>query len=122
MNKRSLGILGEEAAAEFVEKKGWRVLERNWRKPWGELDLICENELGLLVFTEVKAEKVRSGFIPEQHVDERKQNRLRRLVLKYIFEHPKLRNRSFRIDVIAVDFSGAGEVSAIRHHEGVVHA
>lgn len=122
VNRRALGLLGEEAAAELLERKGWRILERNWRKPWGELDLVCRDDEDLLVFIEVKAQKVLPGFIPEQHIDERKRYRLQRLAQAYLFTHPKLRGEKFRIDVVAVELSPQGEILQFRHHEGAVRA
>lgn len=48
------GALGEEIAARFLERKGFRVAERNYRKPWGEIDIIAE-KAGIVRFIEVKA-------------------------------------------------------------------
>ena len=54
MPSRTKGELGEALAAQYLEAQGWRVAARNYRCPWGEIDLICENEQ-FLIFVEVKA-------------------------------------------------------------------
>lgn len=122
LDRRALGAIGEDSAAEFLEKKGWRIIERNWRKPWGEIDLVCRDEEDRLVLVEVKAQKVLPGFIPEQHIDERKRYRLQRLAQAYLFTNPKIRGENFRIDVVAVELSPQGEILQIRHHEGAIRA
>ncbi|HXC61421.1 MAG TPA: YraN family protein, partial [Nitrospiria bacterium] len=53
---RQFGIDGESLAAEFLRKKGYRILERNYRTQRGEMDIIAE-EGGALVFVEVKARR-----------------------------------------------------------------
>jgi len=55
MNKKSLiGKLGEDIACEFLKNNKYKIIERNFRRPWGELDIITQNKNGVLVFVEVK--------------------------------------------------------------------
>ncbi|MEG1459118.1 MAG: YraN family protein, partial [Acetivibrio sp.] len=56
MNKRALGFEKEKLAAQFLEEKGYQVLEKNFYSHFGELDLICKKE-EYLVFVEVKYRK-----------------------------------------------------------------
>ena len=51
---QKIGKLGEELVATFLMKRGYRILDRNYRRPWGELDIIAERE-GKIHFVEVKA-------------------------------------------------------------------
>ncbi|MFN0214255.1 MAG: YraN family protein [Saprospiraceae bacterium] len=72
------GILGEAAAADFLEQKGWKIAERNWRSGRYELDIIAWSEEEILVFVEVKT---RSGKhpdygAPEESVDAKKQDQM----------------------------------------------
>ncbi|HDH31598.1 MAG TPA: hypothetical protein ENH26_02380 [Candidatus Wolfebacteria bacterium] len=53
-HKSQLGNLGENIACQYLIKKGYRILERNFRKPWGELDIIAKAPDKTLVFVEVK--------------------------------------------------------------------
>lgn len=55
MTKKSeIGHLGENIACEYLVNKGYTICERNYRKPWGELDIIAKDPDGTLVFVEVK--------------------------------------------------------------------
>lgn len=80
------GKSGELAAADYLEQKGWRIVERNWRSGRGEIDLIAWEHERLLVFVEVKT---RSGFGagyggPEEAIDAKKQSLLSRTAGLYM--------------------------------------
>ena len=53
--KSEIGKLGENLACEYLKNKGYWVIERNFRRPWGELDIVARQKDGTLVFVEVKA-------------------------------------------------------------------
>lgn len=99
MNKE-LGRRGEEIAARYLQKKGYRVLTRNYYTRFGELDIICE-EKRELVFVEVKTRTSVKYGSPEESITAKKKEHLRKAALMYIDSH----NRSFRgmrFDVIAI--------------------
>ena len=52
--RKRVGMIGEEIAAKYLSRKGFKVIGRNYRKPWGEIDIIAEKE-GIVRFVEVKA-------------------------------------------------------------------
>lgn len=102
--RRALGALGEEAAARWYARHGYRVLSRNWRCRDGELDLVVEGR-GVLVFCEVKARSGTGFGAPAEAVDDRKQRRLRRLAAAWLSEASggrRRRSRSMRFDVASV--------------------
>ena len=67
-----IGIIGEAEASKILEKKGFRILEHNWRMGHLEVDLIAENR-NTIVFVEVKARTSTFGDIRlEEYVDENK--------------------------------------------------
>ena len=71
-----IGIIGEAEASKILEKKGFRILEHNWRMGHLEVDLIAENR-NTIVFVEVKARTSTFGDIrPEEYVDENKKKRM----------------------------------------------
>lgn len=80
------GRLGESAAVEFLEKKGWRIAERNWRSGRGEIDIIAWAHDQLLVFVEVKTRRGKnSGYgNPEEAIDAKKQELLARAAGAYM--------------------------------------
>ena len=82
MNKREIGSRYEEAAAAFLQKQGFRILEKNFRCRQGEIDLVCR-EGKELVFTEVKYRSDVSCGSPFEAVDFRKQEKIRRTALFY---------------------------------------
>ena len=46
--KKSLGKLGEDVAAEYLKKEGYQILDRNYRRPWGEIDIIAKKEKDII--------------------------------------------------------------------------
>ncbi len=71
-----LGIWGEDLAAAFLRDKGFALVTRNYRSPYGEIDLIVQNE-EYLVFVEVKLRKSADFAAAAEYVDDRKQAKLR---------------------------------------------
>lgn len=100
LTNRELGIAGEKAACAFLKRKGYRILDRNYRCSLGELDIVARRR-GVLVFCEVKA---RSGGEPEEAlgaVDARRQGRMARAASHYLDANGGYEERS-RFDVIAL--------------------
>lgn len=112
--RKALGRLAEDLAAAHLQGLGWTVLERNWRRRAGELDLVARDGAAL-VFVEVRSRKAHSrGGSPEESVGWDKRRRLRLLAELYLQEHPW--NGPCRIDVVAVVLDGAGGVQRLDHY------
>lgn len=86
MDRQTKGRLGEDAAAEELIRRGHRIVERNYRKPCGEIDIISEIN-GFIVFTEVKTRKLNSMVSGLEAVDWRKRSRIVRTADRYLNEH-----------------------------------
>lgn len=105
--RKEVGRLGEDIAAQFLERKGFKVIARNYRKPWGEIDIIAEKG-GVVRFVEVKAVSRESlpdvsremDYRPEEMVDSRKLRKLARTAALYMEVHKD--KREFQIDVVGV--------------------
>ncbi|MBM3674202.1 MAG: YraN family protein [Actinobacteria bacterium] len=98
--RRSLGQRGETLVAQWYERRGYTVLDRNWRCRDGEIDLVLA--VGrVLVFCEVKTRTSTAFGTPAEAVTLRKQARLRRLASRWLDTHPG-RARSLRFDVASV--------------------
>ncbi len=83
--KRSIGDFGEDIASRYLEKKGYQILERNFLKPYGEIDIICIKD-DILTFVEVKTRK-NDQFKPGSlDVDYNKQERIKKTAQAYIME------------------------------------
>lgn len=101
-NNRSKGKRYEEIALNYLLKEGHTVLERNYLRKTGEIDLITESPEGIIVFTEVKYRKsLRSGY-PEEAVTPGKQRKIYKTAEWYLRENRISPNRKFRFDVIGI--------------------
>lgn len=101
MNKRELGQKYEEKACEYMQKQGFRVLERNFRCRQGEIDIIGEQN-GYLVFVEVKYRMAQTAGRAEEAVTYAKQKRICRTADYYRYMHKIGDDRAIRYDVIAI--------------------
>lgn len=125
-----VGRRGEAAAARYLRRRGYRVLDRNVILPSGELDLVCEtDDERVLVLVEVKSRTADASHPntppPESAVDEDKKDKLTTLALELLRKHPHLRQptRAVRIDVIGIDVFHPGtwrERTRLRHYESAV--
>lgn len=100
--KDVLGRAGEVRAAQYLQERGYVVLDRNWRHREGELDLVVARA-GDLVVVEVKTRRGTAFGHPLEAIDERKQRRLWRLAIAWIAEHPDhAQGRRLRVDAVAI--------------------
>jgi putative endonuclease len=108
MNALARGAAAETRAQRHLEGRGLKLLERNWRCPGGELDLVMR-EGATLVVVEVR-ERARSDYGGAfESVDARKRARLVRAAGLYLAAHPEHAARPVRFDVVAVDGEGSLE-------------
>lgn len=98
--RKQVGSLGEDIACRFLRSKGYKVLARNYRKPWGEIDIIAVKGTSVR-FVEVKTvSREMLGHEPEELVDARKFRKIARTAELYM-EVTKDR-REYQIDVVGV--------------------
>ena len=110
--RQGLGYTGERLAAEQLVREGYRLLERNFRCSYGEIDLIAEDEQDL-VFVEVKTRRGSAYGRPEEAVTIQKQRKLIQVANHYLSLQASP-ERSWRIDVVAVQMSASGKLEEIR--------
>jgi len=99
-DKISLGKKGEEIALSYLKSKKYKVIEKNLRSRFGEIDIIA-NDHGTLVFIEVKTRTSEAFGTPIQGINEKKQNRLRQLAIRYIAEKVLI-EPEVRFDVLGI--------------------
>jgi putative endonuclease len=104
--KNVLGGDGEQAAVDYLEEVGFRVLDRNWRCTEGEIDIVAL-ERRVLVVCEVKACSGTRYGRPLEAVSRAERDRLQRLAARWLNAHG-LRFDQVRIDVIGLLYEGAG--------------
>jgi len=118
MKRRETGRLGENIACDFLGKNGYRIIERNYRCPGGEIDIIARQE-DTLVFVEVRTKKSRRFGTPEESITPTKMERLRTVAAHYGQNRSNLPT-SWRIDVVAIQMDSRGKVSRIEIIENAV--
>ncbi|MCM1282664.1 MAG: YraN family protein [Muribaculaceae bacterium] len=101
MNRRALGTKYEELAAACLQKRGYRILERNFRCRAGEIDLIARDQ-EYLVFVEVKYRANADCGSPLEAVDVRKQGKLLKAARYYLMLHGYAEETDCRFDVVAI--------------------
>jgi putative endonuclease len=117
--RRSIGQAAEEAAARWLARAGFAVLERNVRFREGEIDLVCRDR-DVVVFVEVKCRRSSWGDGPGDAVSWQKRRRLIRLARHYLRAR-RLDRARCRFDVVAVTVDGHG-AHAVRHLPGAFDA
>ena len=115
-NKQETGSLGENLAVKHLVKHGYRVLARNFRKPWGEIDIIAL-KANVLTFIEVKTLTTNNIFKPEDHFTFHKTKRLLRTCR--LCAESLRQNIPWQIDLIAIELNPDGSVNEIRHIKGI---
>jgi putative endonuclease len=98
------GRLGERIAAMRLILSGYRIVEKNYRTRYGEIDIVARDGV-TLVFVEVKTKKSAEYGPPEEAVDERKRKKLTRMASLYLTEHGG-DDGACRFDVVTVDLTG----------------
>ena len=110
--KRKLGQRGEEIAAGYLRQQGYTILARNWRCPAGEVDIVAR-EGETLAFVEVRTRRAGGRLgTPEESVTPRKQARMVEVAQTYLQE-AGLDDAAWRLDVVAIEVGGRGEVTRI---------
>jgi putative endonuclease len=99
-NRRQTGIDGERAGADFLRKSGYRILQRNFRTPYGEIDIIARHK-ETLVFIEVKRRRNCSFGRPQEAVGRQKQEHIVRSALHYV-KMERIKGVNIRFDVLAI--------------------
>jgi putative endonuclease len=113
-----LGRLGERLALEHYERRGFRLLERNWRTRAGEIDLVVRDH-ATTVFVEVKTRRS-GGLDPLVSIDVRKRRRMRVLAAAWLADHPgRPHTLELRIDAVAVVIDARGSLVSLDQVEDV---
>jgi putative endonuclease len=124
-----IGAMGEKVVAKYLENKGFFVTDRNYRKKWGELDIISQkNEV--LHFIEVKTvsrksyggkfEQEINNYRPEDNMHPWKIQRLRRVIQTYLLEKYRSKDPVWQFDLACVFLDQERRVAKVRFMENII--
>lgn len=119
-NNRVVGTVGEEIAAKHLTEKGYKIIERNHRTKFGEIDLIAVYK-NLLIFVEVKL-KVGDQFgAPEEMINPRKVYQVKKTAQMYTLKNPDIAAKfpTFRIDAVCIVLNNDKSIGRITHYENI---
>jgi putative endonuclease len=117
-SRRRVGDAGERLAADYLQRQGYEIVDRNVRRKEGEIDLVAVKD-GTLVFIEVKLRRSGRAGSAIQQISPAKHARLRELAEAYAADHPEL-PANLRVDVVAIDLTVSGEVGKLHHVRSAV--
>ncbi len=131
-NTQKIGELGEEVACKYLEKNGFLILERNYTKKWGEIDIIGQKE-NVLYFIEVKSKSISSLDFVSQKFDEQdsqenrpednmhpwKIKRLRRVVETYLISR-RFGSIDWQFDLLIVFLDLEERRARVRKIENII--
>jgi len=118
LKRKEIGAVGEKLAADFLKKRGYKIIQRNFRCREGEIDIIVQKD-ECLVFVEVRTKKNTAFGTPEESVTLSKREKLISLAETYLQACDKA-PVSWRIDVVAVELTPDNRVSRLEHIENAV--
>lgn len=116
-NRKKFGNFSEELAVSFLIKKGYRIIERNFRvHRLGEIDIICEHK-GKIIFAEVRAKSGKSFCSPEESIGPIKKRKLV-LMANFYLSVKKIWHKPYAIDGVFIEYNG--DDYEIRHLENLL--
>jgi putative endonuclease len=118
MKNKETGALGEKLAREFLVSRGFTIVDKNYRSPDGEMDIVALKD-SALCFVEVRAKTNRKFGSPEESVTKRKKQKLI-LVAEHYLQNHEPQPANWRIDFVGVDLDATGRVLSIRYIENAV--
>lgn len=102
MNKKDKGKIGEEIAEKYLKGNGYKIIEKNFRTRFGEIDIICEKNLNL-IFIEVRTKRESSFILPEESLTKKKIEKLKKVALEFISSQCK-KYKEIKFEFIGIEF------------------
>jgi putative endonuclease len=118
MKRKEVGELGEKVARNYLKKKGYSILETNFRCKYGEIDIVTKKNESL-VFVEVRTKTGSNFGSPEESVTRSKKEKLIASAYSYLNTHQFI-NSTWRIDFVAVELDQCGKANRIELFENAV--
>lgn len=119
--KRRIGNIGEDVICGYLVANKYRVLERNYWKPWGEIDIVAEKGK-ILCFVEVKSISygAAASIRPEENFHSSKMKKLGRVIDTYLLERKISKDRPWQIDLACVVLDLEGKRGRVKYFDNVI--
>ncbi|RLD04580.1 MAG: YraN family protein [Chloroflexota bacterium] len=119
--RQQLGRWGETKAAEYLEKQGYKIIDRNAYTQYGEIDIVAQQTIKntpYTIFVEVKTRTTTTFGYPEEAITNLKREHILASAMAYLQENPQLSD-NWQVDVIAIRRLNTKTEPEIRHFENV---
>lgn len=113
--RKKIGFEGEKLAAKYLKRKGYKIVQTNYRCKLGEIDIVAEQNK-IIVFVEVRTKHSEKLGLPQYSVNTAKKGQISRAALCYIKEK-KIVDQTCRFDVIAITFPSDSKEPRFEHIE-----
>ena len=119
--KRKFGDLSERIAVEHLKNRGYEIIDRNYWKPWGEIDLVGKKN-GVITFCEVKTRDAKyiEHYLAEYSINRLKIRKLQKICETYLLEKRYGNKQKWQIDVIAISIDKILKKARIKHYKNAV--
>jgi len=120
--QQKIGAIGEDIATDYLKKKGYKILARNFKTKWGELDIVAQKNK-IIIFVEVKTLQQTQGrpseFLPEDEITFHKASQLQKMAQIYLSAKRLPLDIDQQIDIVAIEFNTIDDY-IIRHTENAI--
>lgn len=120
--KKSVGEMGEDLAAEYLVGLGYKILNQNIQEKFGEIDILAQSKNGTIHFVEVKTISAGyadySGMEPEDNLSRAKLLKMKKMADWYMGARPELAV-DYQMDLVAIKFKNEGGESEIKFYENI---
>ncbi|HEY4509531.1 MAG TPA: YraN family protein [Candidatus Paceibacterota bacterium] len=115
-SRTEVGRLGEDLARKYLEKKGYRILEQNYRTRYAEIDLVAKQK-DVLVFVEVRTKIGERFGTPEETLNPRKLQKVKRNAFSYASRVKW--DKVYRVDAVCIVLDENHQVQRLNHYENI---
>lgn len=119
ISPKELGNLGEKIARRYLQKKKYKILAKNFKRKWGEVDIVAKKK-NRIIFFEVKCISKKEGFFPEDQVSQKKKRQLLKMTQIYLSENKIPLAIPHQIDILAIEIFPDFKKAKIRHLENAL--